>query len=40
MDFGLNWDGIAGAVPLAGHTIKLEIDAEIVVKVAEAAQVS
>ena len=40
MDFGLNWDGIAGAVPMASHTIKLEIDAEIVVKVAEAAQVS
>ena len=40
MDFGLNWDGLAGAVPMASHTIKLEIDAEIVVKVAEAAQVS
>src|ERR1700694_5672358 len=40
MDFGLNWDGIAGAVPMASHTIKLEIDAEIVVKVAEPAQVS
>ena len=40
MDFGLNWDGIAGAVPLASHTIKLEIDAEIVVKAAEHAQVS
>jgi polyisoprenoid-binding protein YceI len=38
MDFGLNWDGLAGAVPLAGHTIKLEIDAEIVVKAAELAQ--
>lgn len=40
MDFGLNWDGIAGAVPMASHTIKLEIDAEIVVKAAEAAQVA
>jgi len=37
MDFGLNWDGVAGAVPFAGHTIKLAIDAEIVVKVAEPA---
>jgi polyisoprenoid-binding protein YceI len=36
MDFGLNWDGVAGAVPFAGHTIKLALDAEIVVKVAEA----
>jgi len=38
MDFGLNWDGIAGAIPIAGHTIKLEIEAEIVVKAAELAQ--
>ncbi len=37
MDFGLNWDGLAGSVPLAGHQIKLAIDAEIVVKAAEAA---
>jgi len=37
MDFGLNWDGVAGAVPFAGHTIKLAIDAEIVVNVAEPA---
>ena len=37
MDFGLNWDGLAGAVPFASHTIKLEVDAEIVVKVAEMA---
>jgi polyisoprenoid-binding protein YceI len=35
MDFGLNWDGLAGAVPMASHTVKLEIDAEIVVKAAE-----
>ena len=38
MDFGLNWDGVAGAVPFASHTIKLEVDAEIVVKVEELAQ--
>jgi polyisoprenoid-binding protein YceI len=38
MDFGLNWDGIAGAIPIASHTIKLEIEAEIVVKAAELAQ--
>src|SRR6266571_4921681 len=37
MDFGLNWDGVAGSVPFAGHQIKLAIDAEIVVKAAEAA---
>ncbi|MGH7763757.1 MAG: YceI family protein [Candidatus Dormibacteraceae bacterium] len=35
MDFGLNWDGVAGAVPFASHNIKLEVDAEIVVKAAE-----
>ena len=35
MDFGLNWDGVAGAVPFASHTIKLELDGEIVVKAAE-----
>jgi polyisoprenoid-binding protein YceI len=38
MDFGLNWDGLAGAIPMASHTIKLEIDAEIVVKSAELAE--
>jgi polyisoprenoid-binding protein YceI len=38
MDFGLNWDGLAGAIPMASHTIKLEIEAEIVVKAAELAQ--
>ena len=37
MDFGLNWDGVAGAVPFASHTIKLEVDAEIVVSVEELA---
>ena len=35
MDFGLNWDGVAGAVPFASHTIKLSLDGEIVVKAAE-----
>ena len=40
MDFGLNWDGLAGAIPMASHTIKLEIDAEIVVKAVELAQAS
>ena len=38
MDFGLNWDGIAGAIPIASHTIKLEVEAEIVVKAAEFAE--
>ncbi|GAC1472783.1 MAG: YceI family protein [Candidatus Dormibacteraceae bacterium] len=40
MDWGLNWDGLAGAVPFASHTIKLEVDAEIVVKVEEPALAS
>ena len=39
MDFGLNWDGVAGAVPFASHTIKLNLDAEIVVKAVETAAV-
>jgi polyisoprenoid-binding protein YceI len=38
MDFGLNWDGIAGALPIASHTIKLEVEAEIVVKAVELAE--
>jgi polyisoprenoid-binding protein YceI len=38
LDFGLNWDGIAGAVPIASHNIKIEIEAEIVVKATELAQ--
>jgi len=38
MDWGLNWDGVAGAVPFASHTINLEVDAEIVVKVEEPAK--
>ncbi|MDQ6899600.1 MAG: YceI family protein, partial [Candidatus Dormibacteraeota bacterium] len=29
-DFGLNWDGLAGTIPLASNEIKLEIDAELV----------
>jgi polyisoprenoid-binding protein YceI len=40
MDWGLNWNGVAGTVPFASHTIKLEVDAEIVVKVEELAQTS
>ncbi len=40
MDFGLNWNGVAGAVPFASHTIKLEVDAEIVVKAVELVQAS
>jgi len=38
MDYGLNWDGIAGAIPIASHTIKIDLEAEIVVKAAEFAQ--
>jgi polyisoprenoid-binding protein YceI len=38
LDFGLNWDGIAGAVPIASHNIKIEVEAEIVVKATELAQ--
>ncbi|MFI5283472.1 MAG: YceI family protein [Candidatus Dormibacterales bacterium] len=38
MDFGLNWDGLAGAIPLASHNVKLTIEAEVVAKVAELAQ--
>ena len=37
MDWGLNWNGVAGTVPFASHTIKLEVDAEIVVRAAELA---
>jgi polyisoprenoid-binding protein YceI len=40
MDWGLNWNGVAGTVPFASHTIKLEVDAEIVVKIEELAQTS
>ena len=38
MDFGLNWDGLAGAVPMASHQIKLTIEAEVVARVAEMAK--
>jgi polyisoprenoid-binding protein YceI len=38
MDFGLNWDGIAGAIPIASHTIKLEVEAEIVVRATDLVQ--
>ena len=38
MDYGLNWDGIAGAIAIASHTIKIDLEAEIVVKAAEFAQ--
>ena len=40
MDFDLNWDGLAGVVPFASHTVKLEVDAEIVVKAEELAKAS
>lgn len=36
-DFGLNWDGLAGTVPLAGNLIKLQIDAELVAQAIEVA---
>lgn len=29
LDFGLNWDGLAGSIPLAGHDVKLEIETEL-----------
>lgn len=31
LEYGLNWDGLAGAVSLAAHTIDIQIDAELVV---------
>jgi polyisoprenoid-binding protein YceI len=37
MEFGLNWDGLAGAIPLASHTIKLQIDLAVVSKATEPA---
>src|SRR5450759_155344 len=37
-DCGLNFDGLSGTVPFSSNTIKLEVDAEIVVKVGELAQ--
>jgi polyisoprenoid-binding protein YceI len=38
MDFGLNWDGLAGAIPMAGHQVKLTVEAAIVVQAAEVAK--
>lgn len=29
-DFGLNWDGLAGTIPMVSNAIKLQIDAELV----------
>jgi polyisoprenoid-binding protein YceI len=29
-DFGLDWSGFAGNVPFAGHTVELQIDAELI----------
>src|ERR1700730_15490512 len=40
VDWCLNCNGVAGTAPYASHTIKLEVDAEIVVKVEELAQKS
>ena len=37
MDFGLNWDGLAGAIPMASHTIKLDLDLAIVSRATEPA---
>ncbi len=37
LDFGLNWNGLAGTIPFASHDIKLEIEAALVVP-AEATQ--
>lgn len=30
MEFGLNWDGLAGAVPMVARNIEMQIDAELV----------
>jgi len=38
MDFGLNWNGLAGSVPMASHQIKLAIEAELVAKAVETAK--
>jgi len=37
LDFRLNWDGIAGAIPIASHTIKLDLDLAIVSRAVEPA---
>ena len=36
-DYGLTWDGLAGAIPIVSETIKLEIDAALVSKTVETA---
>lgn len=38
MDYGLNWNGLAGVVPLASHNIKLNIDLELASKASAEAQ--
>ena len=38
MDFGLNWDGITGAIGIASHNIEIDIEAEIVVQAAALVQ--
>jgi polyisoprenoid-binding protein YceI len=40
MDFGLNWDGLAGAIPIAAHTIRFEIDLALVAPAIEVAKAS
>jgi polyisoprenoid-binding protein YceI len=40
MDFGLNWDGLAGVIPFASHNIKLEIEAALVEPAPAAQQAS
>lgn len=30
LDYGLNWDGLAGSIPLASREIKLSIDSELI----------
>jgi polyisoprenoid-binding protein YceI len=37
-DFGLNWDGLAGAIPLASNEIKLQIESELVSAERQAAE--
>jgi polyisoprenoid-binding protein YceI len=40
MDFGLNWDGLAGAIPIAGHSIRFEIDLALVAPAVAVAKAS
>ncbi|HVB77163.1 MAG TPA: YceI family protein [Candidatus Nitrosotalea sp.] len=37
MDYGLNWNGLAGVVPLASHNIKIHVEAELVASPVESA---